>query len=280
MAYTDDKLQKYNNEELIMSSNNVVVATMNAEKGRLGTAFIANAKDFLQEHPLCVLALQEVSPEILQEICREQNWHMKFEKRCTFNGLYRGKQYHNFNQGIGTISTNPILHCDVYAYDEYMHPKLNDFVQTGKDDEDVGISSLLHTQIAFAKKKLDIFNTHGIWTAKGASTKRQAAGIKKMLKYLKKFKSGVVLGDFNITKYPPNKTGLHAAYVQITKAGLKDCLPENITTTLNAKHHRNGKKTDDVIVDYMFQLGNSKQIMNVQRIQIPSDHYGLRATIE
>jgi|GEM_PF-5550725 len=257
------------------------IATMNAEKGMRWDAYIKTCREFLSTCSVGgsrTIALQETTPQMIEAICKEAEWDYRFVPKCIFRGQYRGTEY-DIVQGIGTITTSTIGESGVYMYDSYVGNRESGLpVQTGNGDEDAADFMLLWTQIGENEQKIDMLNTHGIWTQRGVSTDRQVAGICKMISHITEiFDTCILVGDFNMPKfYRGDATKPNPTYEKMIKAGFVDCLPESMITTLNPKEHRGGANVDDVVVDYIFSYGEVN-IESVHAIEIPSDHLGIFA---
>lgn len=258
-------------------------ATMNGEKGRHPN-FVKEVRAYLEgdlSGAVQIVALQEVTQEMVEEICKGKTWEYRFVPTCHFNGVYRGQEI-NLIQGVATITTGSIVSDDKYVYsylDENEKGELP--TQTGDADEGNANAILLMTEVIVGDHVLFFLNTHGIWTSQGENSDRQTDGLVKMIGYISKnFPQSVLACDLNLPRFIEGNTDQpNIAHKILTDSGLSDHIPIEMLTTLNPRQHRKGTETDDVVVDYILSFGMVTRIKldAISTSVISSDHLAVVA---
>lgn len=117
-------------------------------------------------------------------------------------------------------------------------------------------------------QEFQIATTHFNWSKNGESTKTQIISLKRMLPLID-LNNIIFCGDFNAPR--GRKTW------SILSSKLKDNIPEDVTTTIDANIHRAGNL--GLVVDGLFTSKNY-QASNVRVISGVSDHCAIVSNIQ
>lgn len=111
--------------------------------------------------------------------------------------------------------------------------------------------SLNHVlQVLTVEKAGRIFvigNTHFTWSAEGQPTNLQRDHLRRLFAVLAKYPEIIICGDFNA----PRGGEIYQSLAQ----RFCDCIPSEVTTTIDSKFHYSAKKLE-YVVDYIFTTKN------------------------
>lgn len=232
--------------------------TLNIEHGRHLLEFFA----FVQREQPDVLCIQEV-------FAKDVNW---IEQKTGYIGYFSptlnvldNHGYPNDPRGIWgqMILVSPML------IDDKSLPICKEYYYVGSRDNPPLFEtpeSLDHVlQVLTVKKASHVFvigNTHFTWSAEGQPTDLQRDHVRRLLEIITECPEIVLCGDFNA----PRGGEIYQRLAQ----HFRDCVPSEVTSTLDSKFHYSGKKLD-YVVDYIFTT-KSYVVKNVRVECGVSDH--------
>jgi endonuclease/exonuclease/phosphatase family metal-dependent hydrolase len=127
-----------------------------------------------------------------------------------------------------------------------------------------GITDRILFRSAFYKNGeiFNVGNTHFTWSPKGEVSDLQKESFNRLKKILEKMDDFILCGDFNA----PREKEVFNSFL---KEGFRDNLPQNISSTIDARYHRN--KNLSYAVDNIFSKG-AYDVSNVRIADGLSDH--------
>jgi exonuclease III len=122
--------------------------------------------------------------------------------------------------------------------------------------------ALLYADVLKGEENYIIGTTHFEWTPDGNPNETQREAFHNLERILNNSDDFILAGDFNAPKNGE-------IYNKFLKSGFKDNLPEDITSTIDSKYHKNSNLS--LIVDNIFSKGKY-EVSNVRVVGGVSDH--------
>lgn len=128
--------------------------------------------------------------------------------------------------------------------------------------------SLLTMEVEKEDTLYPIGTTHFTWSPGGKATDEQMLDAQKLLALVERYPELILCGDFNA----PRGNAIHELFAM----HLQDCIPPEITSTLDPHLHYAGKL--DLVVDYVFSKGKVSA-EGVRVVSGVSDHCAIVSDI-
>ncbi len=202
-----------------------------------------------------------------------------FKKELNLSGLFfpavlvkKPNKYRISSRGkLGTLvlSKSPILSSQLEYYDgdPKILPELTN--ETGNAPN----RFLVTIKVKKEGEVFEIVTTHFTITRGGVASALQRRNMKQMIGLLDQEKDFALCGDFNAPR--------GGEIFSMLADKFHDCIPPEISTTLDRTLHRDGKKRDfpDFVVDGLFTRGKY-QARNVRVVCGVSDHCAILAELQ
>jgi len=166
---------------------------------------------------------------------------------------------------VGHVS--PVLDLDGVTTDEEGNSSPRDLACVRETESRLVVC----VEAVFGGVSYRFSTTHGIWTPAGVPDAHQERGIRKLAHLVQKNGDGVIAGDFNVSRDG-------SMYRILMESGLVDHVPRNVTNSID--WGTRGKKGPDALVDYVFTLGTSYEVSNVETHFGVSDHAAIIAVVQ
>jgi endonuclease/exonuclease/phosphatase family metal-dependent hydrolase len=232
-----------------------------------GGYFYDNIIAFIQKEYFDVICMQEVFSDL--EIQGEKHYHTLDQYLSILP-----YQYHTFAPAITTIkpegkyqSGNAILskiplqeHETIFfdPYSEINEDEMKDFSSIGRN--------LQHVSIEVSEKRLDIFNTQGIWGFDDRDNEKRSRMSHSIIQALDGYQNAIVTGDFNV--------GQDTQAISQIEQILVNPFKGQMTTSFNLNIKKGGGFATSV-VDYFFVSPSIKIVHSYSPNEELSDHLTL-----
>jgi endonuclease/exonuclease/phosphatase family metal-dependent hydrolase len=235
----------------------LTLMTLNIENDR----HIDRVSSAISTHLPDIVCLQEALEKDCASLAAIGGYDVNF---ANSGRLLKPGSHEEYNWGLAVLSRVPVMRQTVITYSE--NTEVRALRQPNDHRRLVVLAELMHRSRPYR-----IATTHFTWTPDGQLSEEQHADFRRLARVLSEYPDYVLCGDFNA----PRGRNLFAMFTH--DAGLIDHLPQNVTSTIDGRFHRNGAL--ELVVDTIFSTAEY-QVSDVRVLDRLSDHKGILATVE
>lgn len=221
---------------------------------------------FLEKEQPDVICLQELFKADFEMLRQKYSWQGVFGGMAMVDQPNIHIRHLAGVLGIGLLTPHNLVSSNSEKYYD-LGEKLPRFLENNNPNSMQRV--LLEAEVEVGNQIYHIATTHFTWSPKGSFTSEQAEDYQNLAKILADKGDLVLCGDFN----SPRGKG-DSVFSRLAE-NFVDNIPQEVTTTLDEKLHRNGPL--ELVVDGFFTRGY--QVENCRVVGNLSDHKAIIASL-